>query len=133
MSQVLQKLEFSIGSFGQHRSREWFHNLLHGNGLTGQLILCRALYVVREATTGRLHVCPYQTRPKAPIPTGCKSVYLILKSVRLFFVRTESCVPAGDLECSPKNLGAYELRHLVRLFGSLSNQTMAMREGRGFR
>jgi len=73
-----------------------------------------------------------------PLPDETKSSHTnwlqirvpFLMSVRLFFVPSETCVPAGDLECSPKNLGAYEFRHLVQLFGNLSNQTMAMREGK---
>jgi hypothetical protein len=38
VSQVLEQLEFSVGSLGQHWSAEWLHDLLDGNGLASQLI-----------------------------------------------------------------------------------------------
>ena len=40
--QVLQQLEFSVGSFRQDRGTDWLHDLLDGHGLVGELILCRA-------------------------------------------------------------------------------------------
>lgn len=68
----------------------------------------------------------YQTSPKAPIPTGCKSVYLEEKgqsSVRISHAaprrvgRVErECIPAGDLKGGAEDLGTYELRHDVGLF-----------------
>lgn len=38
MTQMLQKLQLSVGSFGQDRSGEGLHDLLHGDGLLSQLI-----------------------------------------------------------------------------------------------
>jgi len=75
VSQVLQQLEFSVCALGQYGCTEGLHDLFHGDGLAGQLIPRRA---VRSSASGRVsrssgHI-PHQT--KAPIPTGCKSVYL---------------------------------------------------------
>jgi hypothetical protein len=42
VSQMLQKLQFAIGPLGQNRSAEWLHDLLHGHGLPGKLVLGRA-------------------------------------------------------------------------------------------
>jgi hypothetical protein len=38
MTEMLEELQLSIGSFGQDRGREWLHDFLDGNGLLGQLI-----------------------------------------------------------------------------------------------
>lgn len=41
MSDMLEELEFSIGSLCQYRSREWLHDLLHRYTLSCELIFCR--------------------------------------------------------------------------------------------
>jgi hypothetical protein len=57
----------------------------------------------------------YQTRPNAPMPTGCRSVYLIDSqlgkpgSLPIFVL-----IPARDFEGRAKDLGSYELRHCQR-------------------
>ena len=53
-----------------------------------------------------------QTRPKAPIPTGCRSVYL--QVVSNCDMRLDLCsgIPAGDLKGGTEDLGTNELRHL---------------------
>lgn len=40
VSKVLQQLEFSVCPFGQDGSAEWLHDLLDGDILAGELILC---------------------------------------------------------------------------------------------
>jgi hypothetical protein len=75
MSEMLQKLQLSVCALRQDRGAEGLHDLLDGHGLARELILGRTapksipnpLLRARDA---------YQTRPKAPMPTGCKSVYL---------------------------------------------------------
>lgn len=54
---------------------------------------------------------PYHTKPNAPIPTGCKSVYLLSRQLGRV-VERRRCLPAGDLEGGAKDLGTHELRHL---------------------
>jgi len=87
VSEMLQQLEFSVRALGQDRGAEGLHDLLDGHILTGELIFGRA-----EASPGavskpglRLRCWghqgageggPYQTRPKAPMPTGWRSEYL---------------------------------------------------------
>ena len=64
------------------------------------------------------HVCrlgsslSYQTSPKAPIPTGCKSVYLIPASAREEGAICQINKPARDLKGGAEDLGAHELCHL---------------------
>lgn len=41
MSDMLEQLEFSIGSLCQDWSREWLHDLLHRYTLSCELIFCR--------------------------------------------------------------------------------------------
>lgn len=73
--QMLQELQFSVCALRQNRSAEGLHDLLDGNGLAGELVLCRtgSWSVCSLGTRAR---CTYQTRPNAPMPTGCRSVYL---------------------------------------------------------
>jgi len=40
--EVLEELELTVCSLRQDRSAEWLHDLLHGDGLAGELILGRA-------------------------------------------------------------------------------------------
>ena len=86
VSQVFQELQLSVGSLGQDRGGEGLHDLLDGNRGTRQLILGRAMRgkrennkrhrrwekrsQLRDPTRAR---ATYQTRPKAPIPTGWRS------------------------------------------------------------
>lgn len=63
----------------------------------------------------------YQTSPKAPIPTGCKSVYLEVANIsnRIWQDPTlrfrEGGAPACDLESCAEDLGPYEFRHDEKL------------------
>jgi len=57
----------------------------------------------------------YQTSPKAPIPTGCRSVYLA--AISIFVAVTPDsplagCLPARDLEGRAEDLSSHEFRHL---------------------
>jgi len=42
MSQVLQELQFAVGTLGQDRCAERLHDLLDSDGLVCELVLCRA-------------------------------------------------------------------------------------------
>lgn len=72
------------------------------------------------AAKGRESPGPYQTSPKAPAPTGCKSVYLQVHRVKTNLslaserlgLRSREIIPAGDLECGAQNLATDELIHL---------------------
>lgn len=86
MSQMLQQFQLSIRSLRQNRRTKRFHDLLHGDRLRCQLIPRRtsdsnyASAPNCPASSRRCRGCErgwsYQTSPKAPIPTGCSSVYL---------------------------------------------------------
>jgi hypothetical protein len=72
---MLQKLQLSVCALGQDRGAEGLHNLLDSHGLASELVLGRAapLSIFASGSTVKKS---YQTRPKAPMPTGCRSVYL---------------------------------------------------------
>lgn len=75
--QMLQELEFSVGTLGQDGGAKRLHNLFDGHGLASELIFCRAVicqYSHKRAGEKKLNT--YHTRPNAPMPTGCRSVYL---------------------------------------------------------
>jgi hypothetical protein len=59
----------------------------------------------------------YQTSPKAPMPTGWRSVYLagsaIVPRATLRALPGPGGSPARDLEGGPKYLGANKFRHLA--------------------
>lgn len=60
----------------------------------------------------------YQTSPNAPIPTGCRPVYLSAVQYvfsRRLIVTASPIVPARNLERRAKDLRAHELRHLDRV------------------
>ena len=61
-------------------------------------------------------LCSYHTRPKAPIPTGCKSVYLgrVSDAPKVLMRVT---IPASDLESGAEYLGPNEFRHLAEVQG----------------
>ena len=52
----------------------------------------------------------YQTSPKAPMPTGCRSVYLCAVSATPH-ASVGCAAPACDLERRAKNLCAHEFGH----------------------
>jgi hypothetical protein len=56
----------------------------------------------------------HQTRPNAPMPTGCRSVYLRHVKKRLINALRSLRVPAGDLKGGPEDLRPHELRHVDR-------------------
>lgn len=59
---------------------------------------------------------PYQTRPKAPMPTGCKSVYLEALSIAYSVCpQAVDPLPARNLERGAEDLGTHEFRHVDRL------------------
>jgi hypothetical protein len=72
---MLEQLQFSVGTLREDGGAEGLHDLLYGHGLAGKLVFGRAA----KRSACRLpqrRVRLYQTRPKAPMPTGCRSVYL---------------------------------------------------------
>lgn len=75
MLEVLQELEFSVCPLCEHRCAEGLHDLLDGYSLPRELVLGRTAFDVRRRSP-RGGCCTYQTRPKAPMPTGWSSAYL---------------------------------------------------------
>lgn len=107
--QVLQELQFSVCALRQDRSAKGLHDLFDGDGLAGELVLCRAAGISMPCFHGT--VCTYQTRPKAPIPTGCRSVYLHTCQSAPRRKVGLSRAPARNLEGRAKDLCAHELGH----------------------
>ena len=75
MPEVLQELQFSVCALGQDRGAERLHDLLDRHGLAGELVL-RGTTPWSVCNHGGGGPQAYQTSPKAPMPTGCRSVYL---------------------------------------------------------
>lgn len=65
------------------------------------------------------------------MPTGCRSVYLKVKSQQRIPPRGNGrqCAPAGDLEGGAEDLGPYEFRHVGKEERRAS--TRVLLEGRG--
>lgn len=93
---MLEQLQLAVGPFREDRSAEGLHDLLDSDRLAGQLVSRRAVggtfrsvvgYLSRARRDGRagLELATYQTSPKAPMPTGCKSVYLALRMLAIDF------------------------------------------------
>jgi hypothetical protein len=76
MPQMLEEFEFPKCSFSKHWSAKRLHDLLHGNGLSCDLIFGGAVEALDFGDKDGEYLI-YQTRPKAPMPTGWSSVYLI--------------------------------------------------------
>ena len=60
----------------------------------------------------------YQTSPNAPIPTGCKSVYLATFSLDRRRANRQVNKPARDFKGGTEYLGTHELGHLDWIDGS---------------
>jgi hypothetical protein len=97
VSEMLEQLQLAVGTFREDRSAEGLHDLLDGDRLAGQLVSRRAIGVTFRSAGGYLSRAraglefrTYQTRPKAPMPTGCKSVYLEVRmsAIEVFGVQT---------------------------------------------
>jgi hypothetical protein len=80
------ELKLTVCALGEHGCAEGLHDLLDSDILVGELISSRA--VARDgsvigrrgsAKVGRT----YQTRPKAPMPTGWRSEYLRARRVSI--------------------------------------------------
>lgn len=97
MSQVLEQLELTVGAFGQDRRAERLHNLLDSHGLVGELVLCRTVSIVSKRTRleYRARIRTHHTSPKAPMPTGCKSVYLAQYQYTTSFLARIYCTAAA--------------------------------------
>jgi hypothetical protein len=97
--QMLEQLQLSISSLGEHRGAERLHDLFDGNILVGELIFGGA--------ASRESLGPTQTdtaQGKSTIPDQAKSSHANRLQVR---------IPRGNLEGGPKNLGADKFSHCV--------------------
>ena len=122
MPQVFKQLELAVGTLRKDGSAKRLHNLLNRHRLASELILCRATRHPSTTPFFRSIIVPWthQTSPKAPMPTGCRSVYLdnpsaspLERLCHTFCFRAECGVPARDLERRAENLGTYEFRHVA--------------------
>ena len=52
MGDVLEQLQFSVGTLAENWCGEWFHDFLDCNGRAGKLVLCRAVQVKVIRTDG---------------------------------------------------------------------------------
>jgi hypothetical protein len=115
--EVLEQLELTVCALCEHRCAERLHDLLDCDILVGKLIPGRAVAkgTVSVGCAGSVGTSKgaYQTRPKAPMPTGWRSEYLreIGSVLRWLSASNVWSLPGGDLECGAKDLGAYELSH----------------------
>ena len=93
MSKMLEQFQLAIGPLRQHRGAEGFDDLLDGDGGAGQLIAGRAARGPKDMPSAPRRLAAivmspgrsdgaYQTRPKAPMPTGWRSVYLYVDDRR---------------------------------------------------
>lgn len=76
MANMLEQLELSVCSFGEDRRREGFHDLhAAGSGqlprLTEALRLQPTFLIATDVLVS--WSLAEQTKPKAPMPTGCRS------------------------------------------------------------
>jgi hypothetical protein len=118
VAEVLEQLQLSVGSLSEDRCAEGLHDLLDGDILVRELVAGRATSIQQSAPArhpGSRHRATYQTRPKAPMPTGWRSEYLLHS--RNVSQGSGGCVvagctiPGGDLEGRPEDLGADKLGH----------------------
>ena len=130
MPEMLQQFELSIGSLREDRGTERLHNLLYRHSLAGQLVFGRAAPKTSAGVSSRLWPSDgYQTSPKAPIPTGCRSVYLFEVSVNASAPWDWSSKPAGDLKCRAKDLGTHKLCHLGDSLGLVKQEVVMKKRG----
>lgn len=116
---MLEQFELAVGSLGKDGCAERLHDLLDGDILVGELIARRAfrsqMSVPFPTILLRIWVRTHQTRPKAPMPTGCKSEYLrsgISGPFSQSCARGGCALPRGDLKGGAKDLGTHELGHV---------------------
>lgn len=76
VSEVLEQLELTVGSLGKDGRAEGLHDLLDGDILVGELIARGAVLCQLPPRAILAAGITHQTRPNAPMPTGCKSEYL---------------------------------------------------------
>jgi hypothetical protein len=80
---MLEEFQLAVGSFGEDRGGKGLHDLLDRHRLLGELVFGGAVILISIPTVFVLYLfllaspLTYQTRPNAPMPTGCRSVYLI--------------------------------------------------------
>jgi len=111
--EVLQELELTVCSLRQDRSAKWLHDLLHGDGLAGELILGRAVWLSGHDSQGgeaasstvpdkteRAHAYGLQVgvsevlyqHPSARRSSGSKYLLVISKVVPNIWARTNSAM-----------------------------------------
>ena len=116
MLEVLQQLQLSVCSLRQDRRAEGFHDLLHRNRLSGELVLRRAVRTLSEPTLPIIAAVPL-TRRARRLPCRPAAGQCIYRAISMFVSSSELGVgvglaPACDFEGGAEDLSAHELRHL---------------------
>jgi hypothetical protein len=116
VSEMLEELQFSVCALGEDGSAKGLHDLLDGNGLAGELILCRAAIHI-SCDVMDIAVCAWhiltrqdQMRPCLRAADRCICFSQVSECASSAAMRGVA-VPACDLECRAENLGAYEFSH----------------------
>lgn len=112
---MLEQFQLAVCALGEHRRAEGLHDLLDGHGLVRELVFGRTARPLGDARCDFYRRAKYQTRPKAPMPTGCRSVYLVRGSVWLQRASGSiKAAPACDLKGRAEDLGTHEFSHGTR-------------------
>jgi len=101
MSEVLQQLQFSVGSLRQDGCAERLHNLLHSDGLICELIFGRAYETECTHAHGLQVGVPIRRQPRS----NCSVL--------------DGPLPARDLKGRTENLRAHEFGHFDGVDGDL--------------
>lgn len=112
MAEVLEQFQLSVSTLREDGGAERFHYFLDCDGLTRELVFGRAINPISVSSSTGACMILYQTRPKAPMPTGCKSVYLSSCQQLQDCIPNNLGIPACDLEGGPEDLSTHELRHV---------------------
>lgn len=115
MLQVLQQLQLAVGTLRQDGRAEGLHDFLHRHRLRCELVFGRAFVDGQSMFSSCFRTPTHHTSPKAPMPTGWRSVYLLYHQLPcppyLVGGRAVSA-PAGDLKGRAKDLRTHEFGHL---------------------
>lgn len=114
--EMLEELQFSVRALRQDWGAEGLHDLLDGNGLAGELVLCRTdqrLASSLSRGTGK-HTRRDRTRPCPRAAGRCTLMHV--SSLSAGAMRGRRAVPARYLKGRAKDLRAHEFGHVGQRF-----------------
>ena len=92
MFEVLQQLQLSVCSLRQHRRAEGFHDLLHRNRLSGELVLRRAVRIVCQIPLYPQYVAVPLTRRARRLPCQPAASQCIYRAISQYVcLSSEEC------------------------------------------